>query len=257
MAAPTRVISAVSYNLHKGLTAGNRRFVLSEIRDALRQVSADIIFLQEVVGCQDQRGLTRRGCDADSQFEYLADSLWDHYAYGRNAVTEGRDHGNAILSKFPIIDYENIDLSLNRWEQRGFLHATIAIPGRDDHLHAGCLHLNLLEHHRRRQVGLLQQRILAAIPRGVPTIVAGDFNDWRGRTSRVLRDRTGLEDAYSWRHGQHARTFPALFPLLPLDRIYTRDVEILDAVVLGGARFQRLSDHLGLHVTMALQAPAA
>lgn len=252
MVASKRIISAVSYNLHKGLAAGNRRFVLSEIRDALRQVSADIIFLQEVVGCHDQRGLTGRGCGGASQFEYLADSLWDHYAYGRNAVTEGRDHGNAILSKFPIVDYANIDLSLNRWERRGLLHATIAIPGHAQLLHAGCLHLNLLEYHRRRQVDLLQQRIHDAMPLGAPAIVAGDFNDWRGRTSRVLRDRTGLEDAYSCQHGQHARTFPARFPLLPLDRIYTRDVAVVDAAVLGGARFQRLSDHLGLHVTMTL-----
>lgn len=252
MTTAKRIISAVSYNLHKGLTAGNRRFVLSEIRDALRQVSADIIFLQEVVGRQDQRDLGRRGNTTTPQFEYLADSLWDHYAYGRNAVTESRDHGNAILSKFPIIDYENIDLSLTRWERRGFLHATIALPGDARLLHAGCLHLNLLEHHRQRQVSLLQQRILAAIPRGAPAIVAGDFNDWRGRTSRVLRERTGLEDAYSGQHGEHARTFPARFPLLPLDRIYTRDVTVLDAAVLGGVRFQRLSDHLGLHVTMAL-----
>ena len=247
-----RVISAVTYNLHKGLTAGNRHFVLSEIRDALRHVSADIIFLQEVVGQHDQHKHAGTGCHYAPQFEYLADSLWDHYAYGRNAVAEGRHHGNAILSKFPIVAFENVDLSLTKWERRGFLHATIAIPGYPQLLHAGCLHLNLLEHHRRRQMALLQQRIVAAIPNGAPAIVAGDFNDWRGRTSRVLRDRVGLEDAYSHQHGRHARTFPARFPVLPLDRIYTRGISILDAAVLGGARFHRLSDHLGLHVTMAL-----
>src|ERR1700745_327025 len=93
----------LSYNIHKGFTARNRRFVLREIRDAVRGLDPDFVFLQEVLGEHQGRRL-RVGCawPEKPQFDVLADELWPHFAYGRNADYEDGHHGNAILSKVPI-----------------------------------------------------------------------------------------------------------------------------------------------------------
>ena len=109
-----RHLEVVSYNIHKGLGVGNLRVALNRMRDALREQGADLVLIQEVVGSHE--GYARRFPDwpAAAQFEYLADSMWPHYAYGRNAVYSGRHHGNAILSRHPIRCAASCTRSSNR-----------------------------------------------------------------------------------------------------------------------------------------------
>jgi len=71
-----------SYNIHKGFSSLNNRFVLNEIRHAIRLLNSDIVLLQEVMG-EDIHPDARR---QDNQFEFLADSVWSHHAYGKNAI---------------------------------------------------------------------------------------------------------------------------------------------------------------------------
>src|SRR4051794_21033552 len=111
-------IKAVSYNIHKGFTSGNRSYVLNRIREGLRQVHPDLVFLQEVLGQHEIHKKNVAGWPDQSQFEFLADELWPHYAYGKNAVYHHGHHGNAILSKYPFSFFENIDVSANSFEKR-------------------------------------------------------------------------------------------------------------------------------------------
>ena len=92
------VIKILTYNIHKGFNASNRRFVLHEMKDALREINADIVFLQEIQG--EHRHKQNRISDwpDTSQFEFLADQVWQHHAYGKNAIYKSGHHGNAILS---------------------------------------------------------------------------------------------------------------------------------------------------------------
>ena len=46
-------LKVLTINIHKGFTAFNRRFILPELRDAVRTVSADIVCLQEVMGAHE------------------------------------------------------------------------------------------------------------------------------------------------------------------------------------------------------------
>ncbi|CAI8878474.1 hypothetical protein EMIT0P253_360006 [Pseudomonas sp. IT-P253] len=48
--AAVRRFTVLTINTHKGFTALNRRFILPELREAVRSVSADVVFLQEVHG---------------------------------------------------------------------------------------------------------------------------------------------------------------------------------------------------------------
>lgn len=242
-----RTVGVLSYNIHKGFTSGNRRFVLEQIRQAIREVHADVVMLQEVLGEHEKHRRRLKNWPLQSQFEFLADDLWPHYAYGRNAIyTEGH-HGNAILSKFPFISWENIDVSTNRLERRGLLHGTIEIPGRKLKIHVICLHLGLIETERMEQIETLCRRVNEMVPRGEPLIVAGDFNDWRKRVSRPLMEKLDLREAFELKEGAAARTFPSFLPALSLDRIYFRGLRLKCVKRMVGRPWAQLSDHVAIY----------
>nr|WP_275679378.1 endonuclease/exonuclease/phosphatase family protein [Pseudomonas entomophila] len=234
----------MTLNVHKGFTPFNRRFILPELREAVRATGADLVFLQEVHGSHQRHASRHPGWPEAPQYEFLADSMWPQFAYGRNAVYPHGDHGNALLSKFPIRDHVNLDVSVHGNEERGLLHCELDVP---DHgpVHAICVHLGLREGHRQRQVGLLLA-LLDNLPPDEPVIVAGDFNDWRLKADARLSGH--LLEAF----GTPARSFPARLPLLRLDRIYLRNARAEDARVLSRYPWSHLSDHAPLVAEVTL-----
>ena len=234
----TSWIRVLTLNTHQGFHAHRRRETLLRIREALRRSHADLVFLQEI-------GAAVGSASASQQYEVLADGVWNQYAYGRNAVATGGHHGNALLSKFPIADWRNIDASVGKAEPRGLLYAVIGLPGARAPLHTICLHLALRESHRRRQVTRLLEFLAEEIPRGAPVVVAGDFNDWRALSHRRLVAEGGLTELHAAITGRPARTFPARVPWLRLDRIYVRNLQHRPVAVQARA-WSKLSDHLPL-----------
>lgn len=240
-------IRVMSYNIHKGFSL-NRQFTLDKIRDFIRQHSADILLLQEVVGENIKMKKKLATWPIDSQLEFLADSVWSHHAYGKNAIYDHGHHGNAILSAWPIITYENIDISTNPIEKRGLLHATISREG--EKLHLLCSHLNLFESGRKIQLRRIVERIKTYIPDGEPLILAGDFNDWREKASSVFLQELGLSEVFLKLHGKHALTFPSREPYLALDRIYVRGFECISARCYTSPSLWELSDHGALYAEL-------
>ena len=235
-------LNVLTINVHKGFTLFNRRFILPELREAVRATNADLVFLQEVHGSHQQHAVRHPAWPETPQYEFLADSMWPQFAYGRNAVYPHGDHGNALLSKFPIAHYENLDVSIHGNEQRGLLHCRLEVPGHEQ-VHAICVHLGLREAHRQSQVQLLLKR-LDSLPAQAPVIIAGDFNDWRLKADAVLSQR--LVEAFGEHFGSPARSFPARLPLLRLDRIYLRNAMPAKAQVLSMYPWSHLSDHAPL-----------
>lgn len=254
-AAPQRppcVLKILTLNTHKGFTSFNRRLVLHELREAVRGTSADVVFLQEVIGAHAELSTRHADWPATSQYEYLADQIWRDYAYGQNAVYPEGHHGNALLSKFPILSHENHDVSASGPEERrGLLHCVLRLPDAAPDLHAICVHLGLRAHHRRRQLDLLCRLVDRAVPEDAPLVIAGDFNDWRVEAHRWLRRCAGLREAFVETRGKAACSFPARFPLLKLDRVYVRNVRIRHQAVLALRPWSHLSDHAGLLVEVA------
>lgn len=245
-------IQVVSYNIHKGFSTTRLEFVLGKIKASIREVKADLILLQEVLGHHEVHGSKIEDWPTSSQFEYLADKLWPHFAYGKNAVyTEGH-HGNAILSRFPITFWENQDVSLNQLERRGLLHAVIEIPEAKAPLHVICVHLGLFEGDRMEQIKRLGRRIAEMVPADAPLLIGGDFNDWREKISPVLSRDLGLEEAFLAKSGSHARTFPSWLPVLKLDRLYYRGLECQSASLAEGKVWRELSDHLPVRAQFSL-----
>ncbi|BCT97255.1 EEP domain-containing protein [Lysobacter helvus] len=239
-------LTVLTLNAHMGFDLLNRRFVLHELREAVRSVSADLVFLQEVMGENARHAKRHAAWPAATQYDFLADTLWPHAAYGRNAVYPHGHHGNALLSKHPIAAHRNRDVSIQGHEERGLLHAEIAIPG-SPVLHAICVHLGLRESHRREQLRLLSAVVHDEIPADAPLVIAGDFNDWRVRGHALVK-ACGLREVFEAANGRVARTFPARLPLLPVDRIYVRNVEAHAPRVLSARPWSHLSDHAPLAV---------
>ncbi len=238
-------LRVLSYNIHKGFSIGNRNYVLDSIKKSIQQYQADLVLLQEVIGEHEKHLNQPLHKPSESQFEFLADGAWSHYTYGKNAVYDKGHHGNAILSQYPIKKWYNLDLSTNRWESRGLLHAEIETPYHQK-IHVMSLHLNLLENGRQQQIKKVCQYINAHTEPHDIIILGGDFNDWTEKVGESLKMDAGLEEAFWSIHGYHARSFPSFFPVLPLDRVYSRNLKPVTAECLQGTLWSRLSDHLAL-----------
>lgn len=235
----------LTMNVHKGFGFLNRRFVLHELREAVHAVAADVVFLQEVLGAHTRHALVHENWPDIPQYEFLADSMWSGYAYGKNAAYPEGHHGNALLSKYPIDYHHNLDVSIGSVEKRGLLHCQLLVPPRDLSLHAICVHLGLREGHRLAQLKLLCG-LIDTLPSDAPLLVAGDFNDWRLRAEQRLATCAGLREVYASAYGKPHRSFPALFPLLRLDRIYARNVQAMRPILLPNRPWVHLSDHTPL-----------
>jgi endonuclease/exonuclease/phosphatase family metal-dependent hydrolase len=243
---PLLQFKLLTLNTHKGFSTLNRRFVLHELREAVRGIGADIVFLQEVLGKHDKHSIRHATWPKATQYEFLADSIWSDYAYGRNSVYTRGHHGNAVLSKFPILSHQNHDVSIRGRERRGLLHCVMKLPRLGRELHVICAHLGLVESHRRRQLEQMCELVNAAVPRDAPLFVAGDFNDWRVRANATLERCAGLQEVFLTADGRVARTFPARWPLLRLDRIYYRNARVVRTELLSAAPWSHLSDHAAL-----------
>jgi endonuclease/exonuclease/phosphatase family metal-dependent hydrolase len=242
-AAPLTVMTV---NIHKGFTTFNRKFMLPELRDAVRKIGADLVFLQEVQGAHEDHEKKVNGYPEQPHHEFMAEQIWPQFAYGRNMVYPKGDHGNAVMSKYPIVHYQNHDVSVEGPEKRGLLHCVIRVPGQPLDVHAICVHLGLAESHRQHQLDLLCEMVRGEVPDNSPLIVAGDFNDWRCRANAVLDREIGLREVFVKAYGDNAKTFPARFPLLCLDRIYVRNASVHLPVVLPRKPWSHLSDHAPL-----------
>ncbi|BAL23022.1 endonuclease/exonuclease/phosphatase family protein [Azoarcus sp. KH32C] len=238
-------LSVCTYNIHKGFSQFNRRMVIHELRDRLRVLDVDLVFLQEVQGLHLQHEARHADWPVPPQHEFLAQGVWQQAAYGGNALYEHGHHGNAILSRYPILSASNQDVSDHRFERRGLLHCVVEVPGIAKPVHCVCAHLGLMAGSRRRQMEALADR-MERLADGAPLIIAGDFNDWRNRADDVLVSRLGLRDAFDTGRGRPPRSFPSSVPLFRLDRIYVRGFEVRNAKVHSGLPWSRISDHAAL-----------
>lgn len=240
-------LRVATYNIHKGVmsqvTRLRRMSCVHELRLALHAMNADIIFLQEVQGSNLRLARRFEQWPSESQEVFLAShpdlSARFEAAYGQNASYLHGHHGNALLSRFPIVMRENRDFSDHALEKRGVLHCRVAV-GRET-VHCFVVHFGLFARSRVRQTDALVDWIDREVPRGRPLLIAGDFNDWQHRLTRKLHDHLSVTEVLNG-----ARTFPALVPWLKMDRIYVRGFHVGAARVMRGSQWARLSDHAPL-----------
>ena len=234
------ILRIATYNIHKGVQGLGpaRRLEIHNLGLAVEQLDADIVCLQEVRKLHRREAAYFQRWPDVPQAEYLAPEGYEA-VYRTNAFTKHGEHGNALLSRWPVIGHQHEDISDHRFEQRGLLHVEVDAHGR--RVHVIVVHLGLIPGSRVRQVERLQQFIEREVPAGSPVVVAGDFNDWGAQIKRMLSG-FGLYEFDAPR----AFTYPARLPLVQLDHVYVRGLEPLGLHVPRGRIWWRMSDHLPL-----------
>lgn len=245
------LVRVVTYNIHKGVQGIGpvRRLEIHNLGHAVEQFDADIVCLQEV------RKLHRREAEYfphwpdTPQADYLAPEGYTA-VYRTNAHTRHGEHGNAMLTRWPVVSHQHEDMSDHRFEQRGLLHSEVLLHGVA--VHVVVVHLGLIKASRVRQLAQLNTFILREIPKDAPLVVAGDFNDW-GTTVPQALGKAGLR-AFTQ---QKAATFPSRLPVVQLDHVYARGLTPVSLHVPRGRIWAQMSDHLPLiaDFDMDVEAP--
>lgn len=244
-------ITVISYNIHKGMSPLNRLVKLNGMANALASIDPDVLCLQEVQGQNLKRAISFNEYPKQSQHEWFGEYLALKDSYGKNVEYEHGHHGNAVLSRHPLDPKHNVNITVSRLEKRGVLHCEIHPEGWERPVVVLCAHLNLLHRDRIKQYQAIIDYIDGVIGRDVPLILAGDFNDWSKKSTQVL-ESLGMTEVFHHLHEVYPATYPAKLPVLSLDRIYVRNLQIHRATVHAGIPWSNLSDHLPISAVLSL-----
>lgn len=226
-------VRVATYNVHRWQGPNGRtKPDVARAGYVISELDADVIALQEVLRPFDQ--LEMEGLEGDPLGQ-LCDELDLHLAFAVTRRHRRGQLGNAILSRFPITSISVIDISHSRIERRGALAAQVGHAGAS--LGVVATHLSLVDRTRHRQIQSLMGH--PALNSG-PAILMGDMNAWRNcKGSQVLEEELGLHHNRDW-----PATFPAGRPMLSLDRIYTRNADVVDVRHHNTPAARKASDHL-------------
>ncbi len=223
----------VTYNIHRGRGL-DRRTRPERIADVLRGLDADIIAMQEVIG---------PGRHSAGHAELIGAALGMGWIMG--PVRELRQHqfGNVILSRFPMWNHAQHDLSWKTCEPRGAQRVAVDVGSGTLQVFNAHLGTALLE--RRYQATRLASWVHDRRTPD-PKILLGDFNEWsRTLAGDILAEKLHSVDLYPFL--KRRRTYPGIFPLLHLDHIYYMGDVHVRHVALPRTRLALLaSDHLPL-----------
>ena len=232
----------LSYNIHKGIGGRDRRYDLDRVVRVIEDENPDLICLQEVTSharrCHyhnQPRLFARHFSMAASCFQMNV-----HYRVG--------GYGNLFLSRWPIQCRHHLSLRHGTRKPRGAQLAVVQTP--EGPLHVANWHLGLAEVERLWQVDHLLRHHLFREADKLPTLIVGDFNDWRNALAELAFKEHGFEMLTS--PPSRFRTFPAFLPVLALDKAFHRGVIVRHVKVARTALAKRASDHLPLVVDFHL-----
>lgn len=233
----------VTWNIHKGIgTDGAYR--LDRVIEVLRDLDADVVCLQEV-----DQGVPRS--DFENQAERLSHELeYPHAALGLNVRVKSGAYGNLTLSRHPLEDVHNVDLTVPPKKRRSGLVTRVRAGPPDGWLIAN-VHLGLMHLERKVQVRRLLEHLFEDAPPEQPLVIAGDWNEWRSRLVRRTLNEHGFHVARTDARPRGERTWPSVRPIVALDKILYRDPVRCHHVVCVLDEVTRVtSDHLPLMVEL-------
>jgi len=227
----------LTYNIHKCIGGIDRRYRPERIVEAIAHCQPDLVLLQEV-----DDGVPRSS--HHRQVDFLGDALdMPHRAYQANVTLKQGCYGNAILSRFPLYDIRNLELTvpLKKCRRALIAHCRLPVDGRERTMVVFNFHLGLAGYERTIQLRrFVNSEVLKHSHRATPVVAAGDFNDVWGTLERRLLTPVGFQSA-----AKHIRTFPAFLPIRSLDRIFFRgDIELHHSFASRTGAALQASDHL-------------
>ena len=233
----------LTYNIHKGVGGRDRRYDLSRVIGVIEEENPDLILLQEVT-----RDAPRSR--HDDQPKLLAEYFKaEGHLYQQNVRYQRGGYGNLLLSRWPLDAHHHISLRLRAKKPRGAQIAVVKTP--EGPLSVVNCHLGLAERERHWQVDHLLSHALFRECGELPTVIAGDCNDWRNTLCCG-----GLANGFRQVSApvSHFRSFPAWLSMGALDKAFVRgDIDVKHARVVRTRLARRASDHLPLVVDFHLR----
>ena len=240
----------LTWNIHKGIGGIDRRYVPERVIDTIGHYEPDVVFLQEV---DEGAARSRR----HRQVDLIGDALgYDHRAFVANVklLREGA-YGNAILSRFPLHDVLNLDLTVKPKKRRSALTAVARVVqgSHSRSLVLANVHLGLAGFERAMQLRrLLKSDVVTHHHRATPFAIGGDFNDVWGNLGERFLTPAGFE-----RTGGILSTYPAVVPARPLDALFVRGDLSADRTYRSRLKVAReASDHLPLIADCRIRIPS-
>lgn len=233
----------LSYNIHKGIGGSDRRYDLDRVTAVIEEENPDLICLQEV---------TRhaRRTHYHDQPRLLAEFFnAAGHTFQMNVHYRTGGYGNLILTRWPLRTHHHISLRLGRRKPRGAQLAIVNTP--EGLLHLTNWHLGLAEKERWWQVNHLMRHALFREGADLPTLIVGDFNDWRNNLA------AGPFAEHQFEHvtgpPSRFRSFPAFYSVLAVDKAFHRGgIHVREARLVRTALARRASDHLPLVIDFHL-----
>jgi len=233
----------LSWNIHKGIGGRDRRYSLSRIIDCIEAENPDFICLQEV----DR--LVRRS-QFDDQPRLLARYFKAHAVYQSNVAVGNGGYGNLVLSRWPVESRHRILLRQGTRKPRGAQLLQIDSP--EGSLHLVHTHLGLAERERHWQMKRLLGHMLFRSADPLPTMVVGDFNDWRDTLAAASLRANGFAQVTS--PIGRFRSFPAWLAVGALDKAFVRGpIAVRQARIVRTSLAKTASDHLPLVIDFHLR----
>ena len=242
-------LKILSYNIHKCIGGVDRRYDPTRVVEVIGNLEPDVVMLQEV----DDGAKRSKG---HRQVDLLADELGMKYRtwFPNVDVRGGGQYGNAIVSRYPIIESTNIDLTARFRKKRSVLHGVLRVrhDDLDRTVHVYNMHLGLSGYERKQQIArFLASHPFQALHSETPVVVGGDLNDVYGGLGEIF-EPAGFRGAE-----RRPRTFPAWGPLRALDAIFVRgQLDFLGLVRCDSELARRASDHRPLLAEIRLRAHA-
>jgi endonuclease/exonuclease/phosphatase family metal-dependent hydrolase len=177
-------LRVLSYNIHKCIGGVDRRYDPHRVAEVINRQHADVVLLQEV-----DHDVPRS--NRDRQVDVLGDLVGMRYRswFANVDVRGGGSYGNAILSRYPIVETSNIDLSIRFKKKRSVLHGVLRVrhDDLDRTVHVYNMHLGLARFERRIQLlKFLGSHPFQTLHHETPVVVGGDLNDVYGGLGELL-----------------------------------------------------------------------
>ena len=233
----------LSYNIHKGIGGRDRLYRFERIVRVIQEEAPDLICLQEV----DTNVRRTRHDDQPGRFAEAFQAIATTYQLNVHLGHGG--YGNQVLSRWPFRCTHQVSLRLRRHKPRGAQIVVVETP--EGPLHLVHWHLGLAERERHWQVRHLLEHPSYKESAHLPTLIVGDFNDWRNTLGHGPFSRHSLAQVTVPLN--RFRSFPAYYPVISLDKAFVGGaIEVRHARVVHSLLARRASDHLPLVVDFHL-----
>lgn len=229
----------ISYNIHSGL-GRDKRQDYQRIGQFLAGSGADIVMLQEMDTRPSERDITQDIDDicANKVFNLIpSPALYEPSGW----------YGNAILTRFKVLEQETFDVSQQGRQPRNV--QVVTVQTEQGPLTVVNTHKGLKRLERRAQFALLHDYLAQRLKtKPTPIVLAGDFNEWQFFTRAFTSLNKLLQQQYV------GTTFPSQFPLFSLDRVWvSKEIHVTQCQKLVSKEARLYSDHLPVQLDICLR----